>query len=52
MHTITVSIGIAYTDRRETTPEQILQAADAAMYQAKRAGRNRVEFAEDFGGKP
>jgi len=52
MHTITVSIGVAYSDRRETTPEQILQAADAAMYRAKRAGRNRVEFAEEFGNKP
>jgi two-component system cell cycle response regulator len=51
-HTITVSIGIAYSDRRETTPEQILQAADAAMYRAKRGGRNRVEFAEDFGSRP
>jgi two-component system cell cycle response regulator len=51
-HTLTVSIGVAYSDRRENTPEQILQAADAAMYRAKGAGRNRVEFAEEFGAKP
>jgi two-component system cell cycle response regulator len=51
MHTITVSIGAAFTDRRDTTPEQILTAADAAMYRAKNGGRNRVEFAEDFGAK-
>jgi len=49
VHTITISIGVAYTNRQDTTPEQILQAADAAMYQAKAAGRNRVEFAEGFG---
>src|SRR5262249_31401088 len=51
MHRITVSIGVAYSERRETTPEQILQAADVAMYRAKHAGRNRVEFAEEFDGK-
>jgi two-component system cell cycle response regulator len=48
-HRITVSIGVAYSNRPETTPEQMLQAADAAMYQAKAAGRNRVAFAEGFG---
>jgi two-component system cell cycle response regulator len=47
-HTITISIGVAYTNRRETSPEDLLQAADAAMYQAKAAGRNRVAFAEAF----
>jgi two-component system cell cycle response regulator len=41
-HVITVSIGVAYTDKRDTTPEQILQAADQAMYRAKHDGRNRV----------
>ena len=50
-HRITISIGVAYTNRRETTPEQILQAADAAMYRAKAGGRNRVEYAEDFDAK-
>jgi two-component system cell cycle response regulator len=51
MHTITISIGAAYTNKRETTPEQILQAADTAMYRAKAGGRNRVEYAEDFDAK-
>ena len=48
MHTITVSIGVAFTEKRDTTPEQILQAADQAMYRAKRDGRNRVEIADEF----
>ena len=44
-HTLTVSIGVGFSDRPHMTPEQILQIADAAMYRAKRGGRNRVEQA-------
>jgi len=44
-HKLTVSIGVAYTDRREITAEALLQSADKAMYRAKNAGRNRVEIA-------
>lgn len=40
----TVSIGVATWDLRET-PEQLEDRADAAMYEAKRLGRNRVVVA-------
>lgn len=39
---ISVSIGVAEADRRHPTPDQVLEAADAALYRAKKAGRNRV----------
>ena len=39
---ITVSIGLAERNHRHTSPEQVLQAADKALYRAKEAGRNRV----------
>ena len=39
---VTVSIGAA-VDPRISDPLALVAAADAAMYQAKRAGRNRVE---------
>ena len=39
---VTVSIGIADSDRQDATPEKVIEAADAALYRAKRAGRNRV----------
>ncbi len=39
---LTVSIGVAFAEGPHVTPETLLQAADHVMYQAKRAGRNRV----------
>jgi two-component system, cell cycle response regulator len=48
-HQLTVSIGIAFSNRADMTAEQILQLADAAMYRAKHAGRNRVEQAGSEG---
>lgn len=39
----TSSIGIAAAQRHYATPREWVAAADAALYQAKRAGRNRVE---------
>ena len=42
---VTVSIGVAGTPAHGQTPETLLQAADKALYQAKRAGRNRIAIA-------
>jgi diguanylate cyclase (GGDEF)-like protein len=39
---ITVSVGVAAGGSRLPTPEELLQAADRALYQAKKAGRNQV----------
>ena len=40
--TITVSIGVAERNHRNTSPDQVVLAADKALYRAKEAGRNRV----------
>ena len=39
---LAVSVGVASRDERLQTQDALLQAADAALYQAKAAGRNRV----------
>jgi diguanylate cyclase (GGDEF)-like protein len=39
---VTVSIGVAERDDRHPSPEEVVQAADKALYRAKQAGRNRV----------
>ena len=39
---VTVSIGLAESNEAHRTPEQVLQAADRALYRAKEKGRNRV----------
>jgi diguanylate cyclase (GGDEF)-like protein len=39
---VTASIGVAEFPTHGTTATALLQAADAALYQAKRAGRNRI----------
>lgn len=42
---ITASIGGAMADASEASADQLLRDADAAMYRAKRLGKDRFEFA-------
>jgi PleD family two-component response regulator len=42
---VTVSIGVASSAKEKSDPEDVLQAADKALYRAKGNGRNRVETA-------
>lgn len=42
--TITVSIGVAERNHRNASPDQVIQAADKALYRAKEEGRNRVSI--------
>ena len=41
--TITVSLGVAQAERRHRRAEDVIAAADRALYRAKENGRNRVE---------
>ena len=43
---ITASIGVAAMPEQGMSEKELLQAADAALYRAKRAGRDRVVVAE------
>jgi two-component system, cell cycle response regulator len=47
---ITVSVG-ATVARAEDSPADVLRRADAQLYQAKRAGRNRVAFDQPIRGR-
>ena len=42
---VTVSLGAADRTNQRSTPEEVLAAADKALYRAKKAGRNRVKLA-------
>jgi diguanylate cyclase (GGDEF)-like protein len=42
---VTASIGVATSRRENPSAEEVIQAADKALYRAKAAGRNRVETA-------
>jgi len=46
--TITVSVGVAAVPEHGSDPKALLQAADSALYRAKREGRDRVAVAEDI----
>ena len=39
---ITISIGVAERNERYGSPAQVIQAADKALYRAKKKGRNRL----------
>ncbi|RCN56015.1 bifunctional diguanylate cyclase/phosphodiesterase [Acidiferrobacter thiooxydans] len=45
---VTVSIGLAWAPDDGTTPQEILNAADEALYEAKRRGRERIVAAENL----
>lgn len=47
---VTISIGIAFCPEDGETYEALYQAADRAMYLAKRKGKNRYCFADDSSG--
>jgi GGDEF domain-containing protein len=46
---VTASIGVATSRRENPSAEEVIQAADKALYRAKAAGRNRIETASRRG---
>ena len=46
LRSVSISIGVASLQRHGTSPEELLRAADSALYRAKEAGRNCVVVAE------
>ena len=41
---VTCSMGVAWVDEQTRGIEDVIQLADDALYRAKRAGRNRIEY--------
>ena len=39
---VTISVGVSEFEKNFSTPEKLYQNADAALYEAKKRGRNRV----------
>jgi len=48
---VTASMGVATARRENTSAEEVIQAADKALYRAKAAGRNRIETASRPGAR-
>ncbi|WP_429130599.1 GGDEF domain-containing protein [Ensifer sp. 4252] len=46
-HVVTASLGVVFGKPSEASLEDLLRAADAALYQAKRDGRNTVSIFDD-----
>ena len=44
--TVTVSIGVAEKSGRHSSPHEVLDAADKALYKAKKEGRDRTKVAQ------
>ena len=42
---VTISMGVAQRGEDGTTPEEVIKAADEALYKAKKAGRNQIMVA-------
>lgn len=42
---VTVSLGVTHSLERDVRPQQVLERADHALYEAKRAGRNQAQCA-------
>jgi len=42
---VTISVGVAAFPQHGTSPKELMAAADAALYQAKGAGRDQVVVA-------
>jgi len=49
VHSVGVSVGVAYASQGNATPEDLMRDADLAMYRAKDSGGNRDEWAEALG---